>query len=165
MNTLDLIILGVIGVSSLLSLFRGFLGEFLSLVGWVFAICMPMYFTSEFAALLPAGIESPTARMGVSAVTLFVGSLVVTGIISFLFRKLIGASGLGFADRLLGSGFGFVRGIVILAVVALLATYSPTIPQERWWKKSSFLPHILKVSSFIHGRLPADIARRFSLGG
>ena len=129
----------------------------------MFAIALPMFFSQEFSAFLPASIESPTARLGISAATLFVGAMVFGGVISYLIRKLIGASGLGFADRLLGTGFGIVRGVVILALVAMLATAFPSIPQERWWQQSRLLPQILRVSKILHARLPAEIKRRFDL--
>ncbi len=163
LGTLDLVIVAIIGVSTLLSFFRGFFGEFLSLAGWVFAIGMPLYFTHEFAAFLPDTIESPTARVSISAATLFIGSLVASGIMTFLLRRVLSVTGLGIADRVLGSGFGAVRGVVIVALIALAATASVSIPQERWWNESALLPHVLRISKVIHSRLPAEIARRFHI--
>lgn len=165
LGTLDLVIVAIVGVSTLLSFFRGFFGEFLSLAGWVFAIGMPLFFTHEFAAFLPQSIESPTARVSISAATLFVGSLLVSGIMTFLLRRVLSVAGLGIADRLLGSGFGAVRGVIIVALIALAATASVSIPQEKWWNQSALLPYFLRVSTFIHARLPPEIARRFHING
>jgi membrane protein required for colicin V production len=163
LGTLDLVIVVIVGISTLLSFFRGFFGEFLSLAGWLFAIGMPLFFTHEFAAFLPASIESPTARVSVSAATLFIGSLVASTIMTFLLRRVLSVAGLSIADRILGSGFGLVRGVVIVALIALAATASVSIPQEKWWNESALLPHFMRVSKFIHGRLPPEIARRFHI--
>lgn len=163
LGTLDLVIVAIVGISTLLSFFRGFFGEFLSLAGWVFAIGMPLYFTHEFSAFLPQSIESPTARVSISAVTLFVGSLVASTILTFLLRRVLSVAGLGIADRLLGSGFGALRGVIIVALIALAATASISIPQEKWWNQSTLLPHFLRISKFIHARLPPEIGRRFHI--
>ena len=161
--TLDLFILGVIGASALLSLFRGFTSEFLSLITWLLAICLPFYYTEQFTAFLPATIESPSARWFISAALLFFGAMMFGGTTSFLIRKVIGSTGAGFIDRILGSGLGAVRGLLLLAVVALLATSNPSIPSERWWNESKLLPMVLMVSKFMHRQLPDSFADWFKI--
>jgi len=161
--TLDLFIIGAIGASAVLSLFRGFTSEFLSLLTWLFAICLPFYYTEQFTAFLPASIESESARWFISAAALFVGSLMFGGAISFLIRKVIGSTGAGLIDRFLGSGLGAVRGVLLVALVALVATSFPTIPRERWWNESKLLPMVLIVSKFMHGQLPENFADWFKI--
>lgn len=161
--TLDLFIVGVIGASALLSLFRGFTSEFLSLLTWLLAILLPFYYTEQFSAFLPDTIVSSTARWFISAGVLFIGAMLICSIISFLVRKLIGSTGAGFIDRLFGSGLGALRGLLILAVVALLATSNPAIPRERWWNESKLLPVVLMVSKVMHGQLPENIAGWFKI--
>jgi membrane protein required for colicin V production len=161
--TLDLFIVGVIGVSALISLVRGFTSEFLSLLTWLLAILLPFYYTEQFSAFLPDTIESPSARWFISAGVLFIGAMVFCSIISFLIRKLIGTTGAGLIDRLFGSGLGAVRGLLILAVVALLATSNPSIPREKWWNESKLLPVVLIVSKIMHSQLPESVADWFKI--
>jgi len=161
--TLDLFIVGVIGVSALLSLFRGFTSELMSLLTWLLAILLPFYYTEQFSAFLPETIESPSARWFISAGILFFGAMMICGSIPFLVRKIIGATGAGLIDRMFGSGLGAVRGLLILAVVALLATSNPSIPRERWWNESKLLPVVLMVSKIMHRQLPESIAGWFKI--
>lgn len=161
--TLDLFIVGVIGVSAVISLFRGFTSEFLSLLTWLLAILLPFYYTEQFSAFLPETIESPSARWFISAGVLFIGAMIFCSTISFLIRKLVGATGAGLIDRLFGSGLGAVRGLLILAVVALLATSNPSIPREGWWNESKLLPVVLIVSKIMHKQLPESIADWFKI--
>lgn len=161
LNTLDLIILAVIGLSSLLSLYRGFFSEFFSLATWAVAIWLPFNYTEQFMAFLPVTVESPSARWFISAGTLFIGAMMVGGILSFMLRKILGATGLGLADRILGVGIGVVRGILIVAIVALLATSNPSIPKEKWWNESKLLPPVLRLSQVIQNRLPASFSKWF----
>lgn len=163
MNTLDIIIVAAIGLSGLFGLFRGFTSSILSLITWVVALWLPFRFTNEFSAFLPDTVESPSARLIVSAVFLFLGAFVILSIITFLLRKIIGVTGLGFVDRLLGFGLGVVRGIFIVALAAMLATSSSSLPKEVWWNESQLLPPVLKVAELIRSQLPENLSRLFIL--
>jgi len=163
LNTLDIIIVAVIGLSGLFGLFRGFTSSILSLITWAVAIWLPFRFTNEFSAFLPATVESPSARLIVSAVTLFLGAFVLISIITFLLRKIIGATGLGFFDRLLGFGLGLVRGVFIVALLAMLATSSSSLPKEVWWNESQLLPPVLRISEVIRSQLPDNLSKLFIL--
>ena len=165
LSTLDLIILAVIGISGLLSLFRGFFSEFFSLATWAMAIWLPFSYTEQFMTFLPDTVESPSARWFISAGILFVGAMVVGTILSVLIRKILGATGIGLVDRLLGVGIGVVRGVLIVAVVALLATSNPAIPKEKWWNDSKILPPVLILSRFIQNRLPSSFSKWFKTNG
>lgn len=162
-NTLDIVIIAVIGVSSFVSLYRGFVSEFLSLATWIVALVLPFTYTEQFMTFLPDSVESPSARWFISATILFLGALIVGGILGWLIRSVIGTTTLGIMDRLLGFGLGAVRGILILSIIVLLATSNPAIPQETWWNESRLLPPIKKISRIIKGRLPDQYASWFKL--
>ncbi len=161
--TLDIIILAVIGISSVISLFRGFTKEALSLAIWGIALWLPFAFTEQFMAFLPATVESPSARWFIAAGVLFFGALMVGSILSWLIRKVIGATTLGLMDRLLGFGLGAVRGLLIVAVAGLLATSNPEIPKEKWWNESKLRPIVMKVSGIIKSQLPDRYGAWFKL--
>lgn len=161
--TLDIIILAVIGISSLISVFRGFAREALSLATWGIAIWLPFAYTEQFMPFLPATVESPSARWFIAAGVLFFGALVVGGILSWLIRKVIGATTLGFTDRLLGFGLGAVRGLLIVAVAGLLATSNPEIPKEKWWNESKLRPLVMRVSSMLKNQLPPRYGAWFKM--
>ncbi len=163
-NTLDMFIVGVVAVSGLFGLYRGFSTSILSLFTWVVAIWLPLKFTGKFSeSFLPDSVGSPAAKTIVSAACLFFGAFILLSVICFLIRKILGATGLGFADRILGLGLGVARGAVIVAFVAMLATYSKSLTQEVWWNKSQLMPVVLKVSNLIRTNMPDDLARLFVL--
>ena len=161
-NTLDLVIIGVIAISGLFGLFRGFTTSILSLITWLFAIWLPFNFTTEFSQMLPATVESPTARAIIAAATLFFGAFIALSLFSWLLRQILGATGLGFADRFMGVILGMVRGVVILAVLAMLAG-STSLPQERFWGESQLLPTVIKVSDTIRKFMPESLSKLFVL--
>ncbi|OED42371.1 hypothetical protein AB833_06915 [Chromatiales bacterium (ex Bugula neritina AB1)] len=162
LNTLDLLIIGVIALSGVLSLFRGFASEALSLLTWTIALWLPFSYTEKFSAFLPDTVQSDSARWFISAAVLFFSALIICSTIGFMIRKLLVATNLGFMDRFLGVGLGAVRGFLIVALIALLATANPAIPKERWWNESKLMPLVLNVSKLIHSQLPANIAGWFN---
>ena len=148
LNAADWSIISVVGVSTLLSLLRGFVKEALSLIGWVLAFIVAMVFADRFAYLLDSSIANPTGRYIVAFAVLFVLTLIAVALAARLLQSVVSFVGLGVLDRLLGMAFGFARGVLIsLAVVALLG---PTLRLDSyvWWQESLLLPHLLLMEGW-----------------
>ena len=106
MTGVDYGILGVIGLSALMSLLRGFVREALSLAGWVLALWVALTFTRELARGLPAGSTVPSVRLAVAFLGLFLAALLLTALVNFLAVHLVEKTGLSGPDRTLGVLFG-----------------------------------------------------------
>jgi membrane protein required for colicin V production len=76
-------------------------------------------------------------------------------------RKIILSAGLSLTDRFLGLVFGFLRGGLIVVVLATLAALTP-IPQSMAWKNAITRPAIDVATGLIKGWLPADWAKQLS---
>lgn len=148
-NALDWLIVTIIGVSALLSLKRGFFREALSLVIWFVAVLVSLTFYDSMAVVLQAYIESPVLRQLAAILGLFVLCLLMGGLFGFLMGHLLKFTGLGAFDRLLGVIFGFMRGIVIVVVIAMALRSSLPIDRESWWIGSQLVPHVLRMESSI----------------
>ena len=121
LNVTDLVILFVIGSSGIISLFRGFTKEFLSLLLWIFAffaaVGLEGYVTPEIAEI----IGNPEASKIVGSVLIFLISIIVGGFLINLISRIVKWSGMSGFDKFMGVLFGIGRGlIVILAVYFLL---------------------------------------------
>jgi membrane protein required for colicin V production len=51
-------------------------------------------------------------------------------------------------DRVLGMLFGFIRGVVLVSLLAMLGTLV-RLDDVRWWKKSELMPYAVDVSRWI----------------
>ena len=60
---------------------------------------------------------------------------------------------------MLGVIFGVSRGIIVVAILVLLAGLMPSIPAEPWWKESMLMVHFQDVAIWIRGFLPPDVAK------
>lgn len=162
MSIVDAIILTVLVISVLVSFVRGFFREFMSLATWVVAVLVTLFLSRQFATLLPRDtIESVTARLSISAITLFIGCLLIGALINFLFQKLNDSKEIGWVNRLLGIVFGLGRGVIIVSMVVLGAHLFPGMQQEVWWQQSRLLPNFDKVAQSIHKGLPQELADHF----
>ena len=162
MSEVDLAILAIIAISSFISFIRGFFREAMSLFTWFAAVLITLVYTSRFAILLPMdSVENPQARAGISALTLFIGTMIVGSLINWLFERVMARSTLGTADRAVGVAFGVVRGAIIVSLLVLAANLIPALKQESWWQESLLLPRFQTVAKFVHAQLPDTIGQHF----
>jgi membrane protein required for colicin V production len=141
-TAVDWAIIAVLGLSILLSLWRGFVREAVSLAGWIAAFVIANMFVGEMAAFLQQWIANVTGRYVAAYALLFAGMLMVAGIAGKLSAQVVKVTGLTLLDRLLGTVFGFARGIIIvLVVVYVLRQLAP--PQNLLWlDESQLMPHV-----------------------
>lgn len=158
MNWVDVAILGLIAVSALVSLMRGFVREALSLTAWVLAFWIALTFAARLAAtpLLLDQIDSPTVRAGVAFTVLFLAVLLVGVLVNVLVGQLVRKTGLSGTDRIVGALFGVARGIVVVGVLVLLAGFTQ-LPTETWWGDSKLLPQFQSLALWMKDFLPPDM--------
>ncbi len=142
LNGADWVIIVVLSLSTLLSLWRGFAREALSLAGWVAAFVIANLFVDEMASLLAGWIVNIAGRYVTSYAILFVGTLIVAGVLVKLTAQVVRVTGLTVLDRVLGTVFGFTRGVIlILAAVFILRQLVP--PGDlQWLHQSQLMPHL-----------------------
>ena len=153
----DYILLGVIVISALLSLWRGFVTEAISLLSWIVGLWVAVVFFQDLAHLMKDWIDTPSIRDVSAFAILFVGTVLVGGLVNYLAGQLVAKTGLTATDRVLGMLFGIARGIVIVAVLVLLAGLT-ALPQDPWWQEALLLQHFQDMALWLRSFLPANIA-------
>ena len=106
LNWVDWVIVAIVGISSLISLKRGFFKEALSLVSWGLAIFIATTFRPQMSLMLHDAIATKALREIAAFIALFLATLLVGGLVNFLIGQVLRATGLKTADRLLGMAFG-----------------------------------------------------------
>jgi membrane protein required for colicin V production len=134
-NWVDYSILSVIGLSTIISVIRGFIREALSLAIWGLASWLSLQFGSDVGHFFVASIPSANARLAIGCLIVFFTTLIIGMIINSLVAVIIRKTGLSSTDRLLGTLFGIIRGILIVAVILLFSGLT-AVNQASWWKKS-----------------------------
>ena len=144
-------IIVVLAVSTLLSLWRGFVREALSLAGWVAAFLIANLFVDQMASMLAGTIDNITGRYVASYAILFVATLIVATFVTYLAGQLIRATGLTVLDRLLGTVFGFARGVIIILVVVFVLRQLVSPPDLLWLDQSVLMPHVDMLGQWARG--------------
>jgi membrane protein required for colicin V production len=158
LSAVDWILLAVLGLSMLIGMWRGIVQEVLSLVGWVAAFYVSQMYAPVAAAWLPMEGSSQMLRYAAGFVVVFVAVLVGTALVSWVVKKLISAVGLGPLDRLLGSLFGLMRGVVILLAVTVFVGMTPMRETEAW-KQAQGTQWLQQFLHVLKPVLPADFGK------
>ena len=125
----DLALLAVFALSALVGLWRGFIFEIVSLLGWLVAFILANTLGPLLADFIPLDGD---LRLWVAYVCIFVLVLLTCTLLARMLRALVSATPLSFIDHLLGGAFGVVRGAVILVAVGMLVTLSPYANAGPW---------------------------------
>ncbi len=141
--TIDWIILGVLGISTLISIRRGFVREALSLATWIAAVIIARLFAGQFTVVLAPYIETESLRLGAAYFILFVATLMVGGMINHLLGEFVRMTGLSGLDRLLGMAFGLARGAIVVTVFVAILHYALPVSEDSWYQQSKLIPEVV----------------------
>jgi membrane protein required for colicin V production len=169
-NWLDYLLIALLAFSVVQSLRRGFTREIVSLIATVLAVVLGMWFYPRGAALvrpalLKLSIGSERAADFVGFVLVMCAVLLTGAIVGAIFKRFVKAVGLSFFDRLLGAGFGLVRGALI--AIALLTAYIAFGPRgdaktaPAGVLHSHIAPYLMKASRIFVDAAPAQLKRSF----
>ncbi|MDH3992360.1 MAG: CvpA family protein [Gammaproteobacteria bacterium] len=142
LNWLDWVIIVVLAVSTLLSVWRGFAREAISLAAWVAAFVVANLFVDQMASLLATWISNITGRYVAAYAILFVGTLMLGSLLGMLARQLVKVTGLSVLDRLLGTVFGFARGVILILVCAFVLRQLVPPGDLQWLHQSQLMPQL-----------------------
>ncbi|MDP0587827.1 MAG: CvpA family protein [Candidatus Endonucleobacter bathymodioli] len=147
-NWVDEAIVGIIIVSALISLIRGFVKEVLSLLTWILAAMLALAFGNDLAVYFNDYITKPPMRLMAAYALIFIATLIVGAFINSLIAKLlITATGWSTPDKIAGMLFGGMRGCLMIVSLTSLIAFFP-LEQDKDWKNSVLLPHFLVLADW-----------------
>lgn len=148
LNWIDLAIVLVIVGSTAISLIRGFGREILSLINFFVAFVVARLFSPQFSGVLIDVIQQPMLRNVVAYSVLFFTSIIVGGLVMRAVSHAIKFGGLELFDRLLGTVFGFARGLIVVLVVTGMTNWGGWFVHTRMWQESNIIPYVLPLETW-----------------
>lgn len=146
MSALDIFVILLLAGGALVGFVRGFVHELLSLFAWVVAIAMLKLFHTQLAEGLLASVGNLAGAAVLAFALLFVPSFALVKLLARSIGGRTRRSVLGPVDRVLGSGFGFLKGLLgatLFFLLANLATdmiYGPQADRPAWMTSSRTYP-------------------------
>ena len=156
----DCVIVGAIGLSVVTGLFRGFVKELIALVVWVLAIWLASTYSHSLSVWVHPYISDKTACIAVTFVAILVSILIAGAVLNTVISLVLHRSGLSGIDRLLGMGFGLVRGVFIIALLMLVIKMT-SLPSEEYRSKSRLYVQFDPLVSWIYSYTP-DVIKRMA---
>ncbi len=153
---IDYSILGLIFISLFIGLIRGFIKEAFSLLTWIIAVWAGLMFSRELSVYFASAISYPSARIALAFAALFFATLIIGAIVAYLLGELVKKTGLTGSDRFAGMIFGIARGVLVVAILVLLAGLTP-LPEDPWWKESKLIPPFQSLALWLRDHMPAGL--------
>ncbi|HIP81187.1 MAG TPA: CvpA family protein [Leucothrix mucor] len=154
-NYIDIAIVVIMLITALIGFMRGFVWMAVFLATWSAAILLAFRFKDQLALALPIKLGSEVAQIGLAALLIFIGVLIIGAIINYLFSKAVSAIGLGTFDRILGTGLGVALGALAITLVIMLVSLTE-YPNQATWQKSKFVPKFQEAATWIQTLIPED---------
>lgn len=155
----DGVILVILVLSVFTGLIRGFVKELVSLCIWVLAIWAGYTYCREVAVWFKSYIHEETAQVVCGFLVIMFGTIIVGSLVNALFSFILRSTGLTGTDRLLGMGFGLVRGVIIVSLLILAVKITlPTFSSE-YAQKSLLYTKFNPVVDWLYGFSPEFIQK------
>ena len=144
MTSVDLVVLGVLALSGLISYMRGIVREILSIAGWAGAAMVAFTFLPAVRPYVAKYVPAPEWVDPAGYIVLFLVSLIVFSILSKMIGSAVRSSAVGGVDRVLGLMFGLVRGAAVAVAVYIVGGMA--MPSDHWPEQVA----TARVLPFIH---------------
>ena len=155
---LDILLLGVMLVSGLLAMIRGFMREILSITAWAAAAVATLLLYPRLLPIAKANISSDIVATGAVIGGVFLVTLLIVSIITVRISDMILDSRIGALDRTLGFLFGLGRGLIIVVVAFLFfAWLVPGSKQPDGVRNAKSLEVLNKTGEWLQALLPQDM--------
>lgn len=144
----DFILGGIILLAALRGFFKGFLGEFMTLAGWLLCLALVVAFAEPVSAMVPLDSVGPAGRY-----LLTFGGLLLVGLIGWgAFQKFllerIRDRGISTLDSLFGGLLGGGIGCVLCVLgLMLIRAFLPVSPL--WWEESLVISRLMQFEHLV----------------
>ncbi len=141
----DWVVVVILLLLGLGGLVRGFTQEAVSLAGWVLAVVVVRMFHEQFTLWLEPKLGGKAGAATLAFILLFFGTALLARIAASFAGGAARRSPLAAMDRLLGLGFGAVKGLILASALFLMLQFSTGLFDEGrqppdWLRQSRSAP-------------------------
>ena len=157
MSGLDILLVVIVAVSVGVGLMRGLIREAMSIISWVLAFWFGLSYADRAVPLVAKYIPGVALQSGIAFVVVFVASLFLFSIISYLLYKVLAVKAIQGPDRLLGAAFGVLRAILLIAIL-IIVSRGINLNRSEFWLASNLVSYFDPTADLISQLLPKIVA-------
>jgi membrane protein required for colicin V production len=151
---LDLLLIAIVGGSVVFGFLAGFARAGVSFLAAIAGVLFGFWFYGIPADFIHRYVGSQTLSSIAGFLVVFFICVLIGALIGKLLAKLLKWTGLSWLDRMMGAGFGLVRGAVAaVAFVSILLAFTPK-PMPNWMTGSFLLPYAIDASNMAASLAP-----------
>ncbi|MHA7833037.1 MAG: CvpA family protein [Algiphilus sp.] len=155
MNWVDYCVIAAVVVSAFIGVLRGFVREALNLSSWVLAVVAAILFGPVVDGWLVGLIALDPARLIAAYLAVFIGTLIVGSVVTYLVASAIRGTPFSGADRALGALFGTARGL-LLVILVIAGAGLTVLEREPWWQSSVLVQSLEPYAAWAREQLPRE---------
>jgi len=146
MSALDIFVILLLGGGALIGFVRGFVQEILSLAAWVVAVLMLKLFHAQLWSGMTGFVGSSGGAAVLAFALLFVPTFFGVKLLARTLGRRSRKSVLGPVDKVLGGGFGMLKGLIGATLFFLFANlttdmiYGGDAERPAWMRESRTFP-------------------------
>jgi len=160
LTVFDMAVLFVVGVSVLLALLRGLVRESLSVAVWILSALVAYVAFPELREFVGTYIPNVWVSDAVTLIVVFLAPLVCLKIVAMVIADSVPSGLLGSFDRILGAGYGFARGALIVSFAYLgLNLVNEPENHPTWIKDAQFIPYVREGAELLASWVPEDVLK------
>lgn len=153
-SLLDLLLITIIGGSVVFGYLAGFARAGVGFIATIAGVLFGFWFYGIPAEWIHRYIASSILSNLAGFLVVFVICTTLGTLLGKLLAKLFKWTGLTWLDRLMGAGFGLIRGAVAaVAFVSVLMAFTPK-PVPQWMTGSYLLPYAIDASNIVASLAP-----------
>jgi len=158
MSMFDIIVIAIIGILTIIGLWKGMVKQLFGLLGVIAGCILAMKFYQPCSKFLTS--FNPGTAKTVSFIVIFLVCILVAHLIGWAVGRFFVISKLGFLNRIGGGFLGFLKGCIIVSVVVIVLTAFLST-NSSLFKKSSTIKYILPVTTMLKKVTRGDIKAKY----
>ncbi len=160
MNPFDILIIIILSYGLIRGIFRGLVRELSSIIGVLGGFYAAYTYYPDVAELIAPWISNRSYQNIIAFMVVFSIVVITVAILAVVIKYLLNIAYLGWVDRLCGSIFGLLKGVLVCCVLFIMLT--TFLPQgSTLIKNSTLAPYGAKASEMMSTVLSKDMANKF----
>ncbi|MDI6703873.1 MAG: CvpA family protein [bacterium] len=159
MNLFDAIFLIILGLSIVLSLFRGIIREVFPVLSIIVGIVIASRNYVVIGIVLQRFVSNSNLAKIIGFSIVFLVVYVIISLIGLLTGRLIRSLSLGWVDRVGGLIFGMIKGFLIIGVIVMVISAFPVGGTKKLLDDSFFVPYTFHFIKLLLKILPQEFSK------